>query len=81
MKIRRESLRYLLGDPTSILAASVRGTDLDKESHFFFFLIKKFVLGAQRSRICLPRQGTQVRSLIWEDPPCLGATKPMSHSG
>ena len=79
MKIWRESLRYLLGDPTSILAAFVRGTDLDKES--FFFLIKKFVLGAQRSRICLPRQGTQVWSLIWEDPTCLGATKPVSHSG
>ena len=30
-------------------------------------------LVAQWERICLPMQGTQVRSLIWEDPTCLGA--------
>ena len=28
-------------------------------------------------RICLPRQGTQVWSLVWEDPTCRGAAKPM----
>ena len=31
-------------------------------------------------RICLPMQETRVRSLIWEDPTCLGASKPMSHN-
>ena len=25
-------------------------------------------------------QGTQVRSLVWEDPMCRGATKPMRHN-
>ena len=25
-------------------------------------------------------QGTWVRSLVWEDPTCLGATKPMHHN-
>ena len=30
-------------------------------------------------RICLPTQGTWVRSLAWEDPTCLGATNPVCH--
>ena len=28
----------------------------------------------------LPRQGTRVRALVWEDPTCRGATKPMCHN-
>ena len=31
-------------------------------------------------RILLPMQGTQVRSLIREDPTCCRATKPMPHN-
>ena len=31
-------------------------------------------------RICLPVQGTQVRSLTQEDPICCRATKPVSHN-
>ena len=31
-------------------------------------------------RIWLPMQGTWVRSLVWEDPTCHGATKPMCHN-
>ena len=37
-------------------------------------------LVAQWLRIHLPMQGTQVRSLVWEDPTCSGATKPMCHN-
>ena len=37
-------------------------------------------LVAQWLRICLPMQGTRVRALVWEDPTCRGATKPVSHS-
>ena len=37
-------------------------------------------LVAQWLRICLPMQGTQVRALVWEDPTCRGATRPVSHS-
>ena len=29
-------------------------------------------------RICLPMQGTRVRALVWEDPTCHGATRPVS---
>ena len=31
-------------------------------------------------RICLPKQGTWVRALVWEDPTCRGATRPVSHN-
>ena len=28
----------------------------------------------------LPMQGTRVRALVWEDPTCRGATRPVSHN-
>ena len=31
----------------------------------------------KNKRICLTVQGTQVQSLVWEDPTCCGATKPV----
>ena len=37
-------------------------------------------LVAQWLRICLPVQGTWVRALVWEDPTCRGATRPVSHN-
>ena len=37
-------------------------------------------LVAQWLRICLLMQGTWVRALVWEDPTCRGATRPVSHS-
>ena len=37
-------------------------------------------LVAQWLRICLPMQGIRVRALVWEDPTCRGATRPVSHS-
>ena len=37
-------------------------------------------LVAQWLRIRLPVQGTRVRSLVWEDPTCRRATKPMRHN-
>ena len=37
-------------------------------------------LVAQWYRICLPIRETWVRSLVWDDPACLGATEPMHHS-
>ena len=45
---------------------------------------KEYIYGTslvvQWLRICLPMQGTWVRSLVWEDPTCHGATKPMHHN-
>ena len=37
-------------------------------------------LVAQWLGIRLPMQGTQVRALVWEDPTCHGATKPMRYN-
>ena len=37
-------------------------------------------LVAQWLRSCLLMQGTRVRALVWEDPTCRGATKPVSHN-
>ena len=37
-------------------------------------------LVVQRLRICLLMQGTRVRALVWEDPTCRGATRPVSHN-
>ena len=34
----------------------------------------------QQLRICLAMQGTMVRSLVWEDPTCHGAPRPMCHN-
>ena len=37
-------------------------------------------LVAQWLTVCLPMQGTRVRALVWEDPTCRGATRPVSHN-
>ena len=37
-------------------------------------------LVAQWLRVCLPMQGTRVRALVWEDPTCRGAIRPVSHN-
>ena len=37
-------------------------------------------LVAQWLRVCLPMQGARVQALVWEDPTCRGASRPMSHN-
>ena len=37
-------------------------------------------LVAQWLRIRLLMQGTRVRALVWEDPTCRGAARPVSHN-
>ena len=37
-------------------------------------------LVVQWLRIHLPMQGTRVRSLVWKNPTCHGATKPVRHN-
>ena len=37
-------------------------------------------LVAQWLGVCLLVQGTRVRALVWEDPACRGATRPVSHN-
>ena len=47
-------------------------------------IIKKSInrasLVAQWLRILLPMQSTRVRALVWEDPTCRRATKPVHHN-
>ena len=47
------------------------------------YQISKVIIGtslvAQRLRVRLLMQGTRVRALVWEDPTCRGATRPVSH--
>ena len=42
--------------------------------------LKGTSLVAQWLRIHLPVQGTWIRALVWEDPTCLRATKPVCHN-
>ena len=35
---------------------------------------------AQWLRVCLLMRGTRVRALVWEDPTCHRATRPVSHN-
>ena len=42
--------------------------------------ITRASLVAQWLRVCLLMRGTRVRALVWEDPTCHGATRPVSRS-
>ena len=55
---------YSLHIPNSLLKSTVTGASLM----------------AQWLEICLPMQGTRVRALVWEDPTCRRATRPVSHN-
>ena len=45
-----------------------------------FYKESRASLVAQWLRVCLPMQGTRVRALVWEDPTCHGAARPVSHN-
>ena len=52
-------------------------------NYIIWLLFKKKIrasLVAQWLRVCLQMQGTRVRALVWEDPTCHGATRPVSHN-
>ena len=49
-------------------------------SHHIKSTYHQVSLVAQWLRIRLPMQGAWVRALVWEDPTCSGATKPMRHN-
>ena len=59
---------------------------LNKQTKITYIILslKSSTLGAslvaQWLRIRLPMQGTRVRALVWEDPTCHGATRPVSHN-
>ena len=51
-----------------------------KENQRFKKHVTRASLVAQWLRVCLLMQGTRVRALVWEDPTCRGATRPVSHN-
>ena len=53
---------------------------LSGEKHWPSIKKERASLVAQWLRIHLPMQGTRVRALVWEDPTCRGATRPVSHN-
>ena len=59
---------------------SVNDTLVRWDTMAFFKNEYRASLVAQWLRICLPMQGTRVRALVWEDPTCCGATRPVSHN-
>ena len=52
-----------------------RNLDSFRNSILFFYFFKQ---NTYERRICLPVQETRVRTLVWEDLACCGATKPLS---
>ena len=71
-----------ISEPAHILSLLCQTEIIDSEN--LVILLFKKQLGAslveQWLRICLPMQGTRVRALVWEDPTCSGATRPVSHN-
>ena len=54
--------------------------ELDRAGDQELKMMSRASLVAQWLGICLPMQGTWVRALVWEDPTCRGATRPVSHN-
>ena len=63
---------------------SLIDTDFKKEAMEILKELRKAIdrafLVVQWLRVCLPMQGTRVRALVWEDPTCRRATRPVSHN-
>ena len=82
------TLHFIYGEKTSTLWNLLRASGISKTSDHWPFSSKKSPtknywgssLVLQGIRINLPMQGTRVWSLVWEDPTCLGATRPLSHN-
>ena len=69
----------------NLLSSPSLGNQDEQKKEFFRDVNKiknKFraSLVEQWLRICLLMQGTWVRALVWEDPTCRGATRPVSHN-
>ena len=69
------SLNFFVGITGTVRVPALQGSWKDfKRSAWGASLV------AQWLRSCLPMQGTRVRALVWEDPTCRGATRPVSHN-
>ena len=91
--IRKHACFYSSFTPRSLYASwNVDSTNSCRKSNKFMKELKKgkrkarlklrfgASLVAQWLRIRLPMRGTWVRALVWEDPTCRRATRPVSHN-
>ena len=68
----------ILGQGTrSRVHAATKDPEPTQPNKYLFLKIPWTSQVVQWLRIRLPMQGTRVRALVWEDPTCCGATKPM----
>ena len=65
---------------TNVCAVLCTSTEIKKHYAIFINNYNWASLVAQWLRICLPMQGTRVQALVWEDPTCRGAARPVSHN-
>ena len=70
--IANKDLLYSTGNSTQYSLMAYMGKESKNEC--------RTSLVAQRLRIRLPMRGTRARALVWEDPTCCGATKPVRHN-
>ena len=75
VKVRREGEGFWVGGAVCTKSGSERGG-----SDFKDLKVVQASLVVQWLRICLPMQETRVRALVWEDPTCRGASRPVSHN-
>ena len=65
-------------EPEGFVDEVVQEEQPPKKKNIYIYIWASLV--AQWLRICLPMQGTRVQALVWEDPTCRGATRPVSHN-
>ena len=70
----------LIGSNLTMKASCMTGLGYKEEVQMTQKICMGASLVAQWLRVCLPMQGTRVQALVWEDPTCHGATKPVSHN-
>ena len=80
LKIKGKLLTLILWDTPLLPTQEVDSTKSWELSFALFKYHCRASLVAQWLRICLPRQGTQVRALVWEGPTCRGAANPVCHN-
>ena len=80
LHMTRPNIQKILRNPQNLLDLINESTQDCQKQDQYTKLNCRASLVAQWLRICLPIQGTRVRALVWEDPTCRGATRPVSHN-
>ena len=80
----KETVHHKRGKGDNLRRNSLRKLEGERSKAKWGICLRKGYVGtslvAQWLRILLPVQGTRVRALVWEDPTCRGAAKPVCHN-